>query len=105
MKPFILMHIPNIEFRLAFDVRNTSDLLCHIAIYDMKEKRKVTENFTFKTSSIESTKNPVRAVFKLEQNRDEYVMFIRFEKTLQGKRDWSFEFYKQRLNWHFITLK
>ena len=51
-------------FRLGFDVRNTQDLLCHVAIFDMKEKRKVTENFTFKTSAIES-KTPVRALFKV----------------------------------------
>ena len=63
--PFTFLLVIN---RLAFDIRTPGvDLLCHIAIYDMKEKRKVTEDFTFRTGQIETQNNRVRAAFKLEQ--------------------------------------
>ena len=47
----------------------------------MKEKRKVTENFNFKFGAT----NRINAVFSLDENKDEYVILLRIEKSLQGK--------------------
>ena len=78
--------------RLKFEVRNTEDLRCSIAIYDMKEKLKVTESFKFRVSELE--KGSVNAVFKLQQCRDEYVIFFCLEKTLQGDKYDAIEAYQ-----------
>ena len=55
-----------------------------VSIYDMKEKKKVTEDHLFRISEIE--KGCVNSVFKLEKYRDEYIILFRLEKTLQGDR-------------------
>ena len=50
----------------------------------MKEKKKITEDHRFKISDIE--KGSVSSIFKLAKYRDEYIILLRLEKTLQGDR-------------------
>ena len=66
---------------LQWEVKDFETLYGSIAIYDMKEKRKVTENFNFKFGSA----SRINAVFSLDENKDEYVILMRIEKALQAR--------------------
>lgn len=72
-------------------MKDFEQLFGSIAIYDMKEKRKVTENFNFKFGS----QNRINAVFSLDENKDEYVILLRIEKCLQGDQYDPIEAYQR----------
>merc|ERR1712048_1003514 len=76
---------------LKWDVKDFEELYGPIAIYDMNEKRKVTENFNFRFG----TSNRMNAVFSLDEYNDKYVIVIRIEKPLQGDQYDPIEAYQR----------
>ena len=78
---------------LKWDVREFEALNGSIAVYDMKEKRKITENFNFSFD----TRDRIGAIFSLEEYQDEYVVLIRLEKSLQGDQYDPVEAYQREI--------
>lgn len=76
---------------LKWEVKDFEKLYGSIAIYDMKEKRKVTENFNFQFGSSDK----IFPIFNLEENKDEYVILLRIEKCLQSDQHDPIEAYQK----------
>ena len=75
---------------LKWEVKNFERLFGSISIYDMKEKRKVTENFNFEFGA----DHKIFPVFNLEENKDEYVILLKIEKCFQSDQHDPIEAYQ-----------